>query len=112
MIFQDRKGVVCGVGVAAMLAAVIALAGCQSHELRRSGNLPGDLQLIGGGLNVTWKAPVAGTVYLIEKKTGKLIETHSLGQGESYSFKVESVVQAQELQDMLGVHFSKLEFLL
>jgi len=112
MVFQDRKGAVCGASVAVMFMAVMALAGCESHDLRRSDNLPDNPQLVGGGLNVTWRAPTAGTVYLVEKRTGKMIETHSLGPGEAYSFKVESVVRAQELQDMLGVNFSKMEFLL
>jgi hypothetical protein len=96
----------------AIFAAVLLLAGCGPKKELRVADLPGEQHLVGGGLNITWEAPVAGTVYLVEKKTGKLIETHSLGEGEVYSFQVESIVRAQELQDMLGVNFSKTKFLL
>jgi hypothetical protein len=94
------------------IGAVLAVGGCGSQRLRGADDLPDDSQLVGGGLNVTWRAPAAGTVYVVEKRTGKLIETRSLAQGEAYSFKVESAVRAQELQDMLGISFSKTEFLL
>lgn len=112
MVFQDWKGAVCDASVAVMFMAVMVVAGCEPQRLRGPSDLPDNPQLVGGGLNVTWRAPVAGTVYVVEKRTGKMIETHSLDPGEAYTFRVESVVQAQELQDMLGVSFSKMEFLL
>ncbi|RPJ26927.1 MAG: hypothetical protein EHM35_14545, partial [Planctomycetaceae bacterium] len=86
------------VSVAAILAAGL-LAGCASDEDLRVAGLPGDQYLVGGGLTIGWKAPEAGTVYLMEKKTGKLVETRSLEEGDVYSFTVDSTVRAQELGD-------------
>jgi len=99
------------VGVA-LTGAALMLGGCGQHALRRLANLPGEHRLVGGGLMISWKAPEPGTVFLVEKKTGKLIETRSLEEGDVYSFAVESIVRAEELQDMLGVNFSRTEFLL
>jgi hypothetical protein len=112
MIFQDRTRVIGGMSMAAIFAAVLVLGGCGTQSHGRLANLPGDYHLVGGGLNISWKAPEPGTVFLVEKKTGKLIETRSLEEGEIYTFAVESVVRAEELQDMLGVNFSRTEFLL
>jgi len=98
-------------GVAAILAAGL-LAGCASKERLHVAGLPGEQYLVGGGLNISWKAPEAGTVYLIEKRTRKLVETRSLEEGGVFSFTVDSTVRAQELGDILGINLARAEFLL
>jgi hypothetical protein len=112
MVFKDWMRVIGDMSMAAIFAAVLVLGGCGPQTSRRVASLPGDYHLVGGGLNISWKAPEPGTVFLVEKKTGKLIETRSLEEGEIYTFAVESVVRAEELQDMLGVNFSRTQFLL
>jgi preprotein translocase subunit SecA len=59
---------------------------------------------------IEWKAPEQGTVYLVEKQTGKIIETRSLEEGEVYSFAAKSAVQADEFEQMLGIRFSRAHF--
>ncbi len=61
---------------------------------------------------IEWRAPEPGTVYLVEKQTGKIVETRSLEEGEVYSFAATSVVQADEFEQMLGIRFAKAHFLL
>jgi hypothetical protein len=99
--------------------AVALLAGCESNEQRfRPANLstgrplPGRQYLVGGGLNIAWKAPVAGTIFLTEKRTGKLVETRSMDEGDVYTFVVDSTVRAQELGDILGISLARTQFLL
>ena len=99
------------VGVAAIFAAGL-LAGCASKQQLGAAGLPGEQYLVGGGLTIEWKAPEAGTVYLIEKRTRKLVETRSMEEGKVYSFTVDSVVRAQELGDILGINLAKTQFLL
>jgi hypothetical protein len=108
---QSWTSVSRSVGVAAILAAAL-LAGCASEKGFRVADLPGEQYLVGGGLNIGWKAPEAGTVYLMEKRTGKLVETRSLKEGEVYSFTVDSIVRAEELGDILGINLARAEFLL
>jgi len=98
--------------VAGLMFAALTVTGCASTGLHRVNNLPGEQRLVGGGIMISWKAPEAGTVYLVEKKTRKLIETRSLDEGDVFDFKVESTVDAEELGNMLGINFSKAEFLL
>jgi len=112
MVFRDRIFVIGGAGMTVVFAVVLLLGGCGSQASRRVANLPGEYRLVGGGLNISWRAPEPGTVFLVEKKTGKLVETRTLEEGETYLFAVESVVRAEELQDMLGVNFSRTQFLL
>jgi hypothetical protein len=112
MIFKDWMRVVSGMSMVAIFAAVLAIAGSGPKAHSRVANLPGEYRLVVGGLNISWQAPEPGTVYLVEKKTGKLVETRTLQEGETYLFAVESVVRAEELQDMLGIDFSRTQFLL
>jgi hypothetical protein len=74
--------------------------------------LPGEEYLVGGGMMIDWEAPAAGTAYLVEKVSGKIIETRSLNAGDSYSFSVGSSKQASEFELMLGIKFSEARFLL
>ena len=104
--------------MAAILAAVL-LAGCESKQQRfhppnAAGGqyLPGRQYLVGGGLNIEWKAPEPGTIFLVEKKTGKLVQTRSLDEGDVFSFTVDSTVRAEELGDILGISLAKTQFLL
>ncbi len=111
MYLQGWTSISRSVGIAAILAAGL-LAGCASKERLRVAGLPGEQYLVGGGLNISWKAPEAGTVYLMEKRTGKLVETRSLEEGEVYSFTVDSIVRAQELGDILGMNLARAQFVL
>lgn len=108
---QSWTGASRSVVVAAILAAGL-LAGCASKDKSHVAGLPGRQYLVGGGMTIGWKAPEAGTVYLLEKKSRKLVETRSLEAGQTYSFTIDSTVRAQELGDILGVNLAKAQFLL
>ncbi len=94
------------------LLGALAVGGCRAGKPEPMVRLPDAPQMVGGGMMIGWKAPERGTVYLVEKQTGKIVETRSLEQDEVYSFAATSVVQADEFEQMLGVRFSKARFLL
>jgi hypothetical protein len=98
--------------VVVSLAGITLLASCNAERASQFSRMPGEKQLVGGGMMIEWRAPEAGTVYLVEKTTGKIVETRSLEEGEKYSWTVTSVVQAEDLQELLGIKFSKARFLL
>lgn len=91
---------------------VWTFAGCRTNPPLQADGLPGEQYLVGGGMMIDWEAPAAGTAYLVEKTSGKIIETRSLAQGDSYTFSIASGGQAAELERMLGVKFSEARFLL
>lgn len=95
-----------------VLLAVLVFAGCRTTRHLQAGGMPGDEYLVGGGLMIEWEAPTDGTAYLVEKETGKIIETRSLAEGETYSFSVSTGVQAQEFEKVLGIDFGQARFLL
>jgi len=101
-----------GTTVATVFFGVLALAGCSSEERSEPDYLSGQFRLVGGGLVIKWKAPEPGTVYLVEKRTGKLVQTFTLEEGQSYEFAVESVVDADDLSTLLGIDVSRSQFLL
>jgi hypothetical protein len=111
MVLKSGTDVNRRVGVTAILLAGL-LTGCASREGLRVAGLPGQQYLVGGALNIGWQAPEAGTVYLIEKRTGKLVETRSMAGGDTYSFTIDSVVRAQELGHILGINPARAQFLL
>jgi len=94
------------------LLGVLALGGCGAGKQGPAVRLPDTPQMVGGGMMIKWKAPERGTVYLVEKRTGKIVETCSLEQDEVFSFAATSVVQADEFEQMLGIRFSRARFLL
>jgi len=100
-----------GVAVLALLG-LMWLGGCSSPPTFRSDFLPDDGYVVGGGVMIEWEAPEDGTAYLVEKQTGKIIETRSLKEGGSYSFSISSGSQADEFETVLGIDFSDARFLL
>ena len=94
------------------LLGALAMSGCRAGKPEAVVRLPDAPQMVGGGMMIEWKAPERGTVYLVEKQTGKIVETRSLEQDEVYSFAATSVIQADEFEQMLGVRFSRARFLL
>lgn len=94
------------------LLGVLAAGGCGPGKRSPAARLPDAPQMVGGGMLIEWKAPERGTAYLVEKRTGKIVETRSLEEGEVFSFAATSVVQADEFEQMLGIRFSRARFLL
>lgn len=94
------------------LLGVLAVSGCGAGKRSPVVRLPDTPQMVGGGMMIEWKAPERGTAYLVEKQTGKIVETRSLEEGEVYSFAATSVIQADEFEEMLGIRFSRARFLL
>jgi hypothetical protein len=96
--------------IMSLLGAVLMVGGCESNGRSPLVRLPKSPRLVGGGMVIEWKAPERGTVYLVEKQTGKIIETRSMEAGEAYSFAATSIIQADEFEQMLGIKFSKARF--
>lgn len=111
MAARHARGIVI-LAAAGLFGIVLAAAGCGSPEPFRLAYLSDAERLVGGGLKIDWKAPEPGTAYLVEKSTGKLVETRTLETGEAYTFSVESIVEADELEQLLGMPLAETEFLL
>jgi hypothetical protein len=94
------------------LLGVLVVGGCGPGKPAPVVRLPDAPQMVGGGMLIAWKAPERGTAYLVEKQTGKIVETRSLEQDEVYAFAATSVIQADEFEQMLGIRFSRARFLL
>lgn len=98
------------VALLSLLTGALVTGGCGGNKRPPAARLPDTPRLVGGGMMIEWKAPERGTVYLIEKRTAKIVETRSLEEGEVYSFAATSVVQADEFEQMLGIRFGKAQF--
>ncbi|HQI26714.1 MAG TPA: hypothetical protein PLT20_01410 [Sedimentisphaerales bacterium] len=77
------------VGIAVTAALMMGMAGCSSLGPLQGADLPRDAQIVGGGFRIDWVAPADGTVLLYERKSGKLLETESLSEGDSYDFEID-----------------------
>jgi hypothetical protein len=98
--------------VVSLLGLAALVGGCGPGKGAAVTTLPDAPRLVGGGIMIAWQAPEPGTAYLVEKQTGKIVETRSLEEGEIYSFAATSVVQADEFEQMLGIPFGRAQFLL
>lgn len=83
-----RRGGV-SVGIAVTAALMMGMAGCSALGPLQGADLPRDAQIVGGGFRIDWVAPADGTVLLYERKSGKLLETESLSEGDSYDFEID-----------------------
>ncbi|MEN6337720.1 MAG: hypothetical protein ABFE01_25990 [Phycisphaerales bacterium] len=104
-------------GVMVMVAIVgllMAASGCSTMTALHGADVPGGAQVVGGGFMINWEAPTAGTVYLVEKTSGKIIETRSLDEDDTYEFEMslddEAVVKTFE--NAFGVPMGKAKFVL
>ena len=91
---------------------VLLFAGCRTSPKLQPDGLPGEQYLVGGGVMIDWEAPADGTAYLVEKTSGKIVETRSLTKGDSFSFSIDSGSQASEFERVLGIKFSEARLLL
>ncbi len=86
-----------------VVGLVIIAAGCSSMPMMRPAELPTGLQVVGGGFNIYWEAPAKGTVYLVEKTSGKAIATESVEEGEAYEFDLDPEDDANAFKAATGV---------
>ncbi len=86
-----------------LVAFGLALAGCSTPRQLQADGLPDEQYLVGGGVMIDWKAPAAGVAYLVEKTTGKIIETRSMEAEDNFGFSVTSQAQAEEFERILGL---------
>jgi hypothetical protein len=81
----------------AMVAVSLTLAGCTTSQLPRGA------RLVGGGLDIRYSSPTAGTVILIERTSGRIVATKSLeGNGHEFHFSPNSFDNG----DVLAAMFS------
>lgn len=78
-----------GLAAAAIVGLMLVGEGCTTIAPLQGNDLPRDVQIVGGGFRINWIAPTDGTVYLYEKKSGKIVETESLSEGDSYEFEMD-----------------------
>jgi hypothetical protein len=94
------------------LLSALLLGGCSTSGSLQSDGLPGEEYLVGGGMMINWEAPADGTAYLVEKTSGKIVETRSLKRGDTYDFSIGSTGQAAEFEKVFGVKLSEARLLL
>jgi len=106
----ERPYTLVWVVVLSLASGALLVGGCEPTQRSPVVRLPDTPRLVGGGMMIKWTAPEPGTVYLVEKRTGKIVETRSLEEGEVYSFTATSILQADEFEEMLGIPFSRAQF--
>ena len=74
-----------------------------------SKGLPNQKYLVGGGLQIEWVAPEAGTAYLVEETTGKIVMTKSMQPGDKFEFN-PGQADPKEAKEIFGVEMSELKF--
>lgn len=94
------------------LFPALLLGGCSASRPMLADGVPGEEYLVGGGMMINWEAPTEGTAYLVEKTSGKIVETRSMKRGDIYDFSIGSAGQASEFEKVFGVKLSEARLLL
>jgi hypothetical protein len=89
--------------VAVVVGLGMIVAGC--NTVSQAPGLPRGVQAVGGGLQIYWKAPSDGTVYLVEQASRKIIETKSLDAGEIYEFDIDAE-DAEVFEKVTGLNLT------
>ncbi|MBP7051534.1 MAG: hypothetical protein KBE65_11010 [Phycisphaerae bacterium] len=96
------------------IVSLLMIAGCSTTAFSGRTGVPQGAKAVGGGFAIDWEAPTAGTVYLVEETSGKIIETRSLDEDETFEFEADlsddEVVQAFE--QVTGVEMEKARLVL
>jgi hypothetical protein len=79
------------------LALGVAIAGCATP------NLPRGARLVGGGLMVEYTAPTDGTAILMERTSGRMVATESLGEGDTFLFHPEQGGASEVLMGLFAI---------
>lgn len=95
-----------------LMAMFVLLSGCSTSRSLQADGLPGEEYLVGGGMMINWEAPADGTAFLVERTTGKIVETRSMKRGDTYDFSVGSAGQALEFEKIFGVKLSEARLML
>jgi hypothetical protein len=80
------------------------LGGCQSNGSFDWRGLPREHYYIGGGYDIDYTARTAGTLYIVEKRTNKLVGTKTMSAGERHQGKMDLDHKA------LGIDASRMRF--
>lgn len=82
--------------ISGFVACGLVLAGCATS------NVPRGARLVGGGLHISYEAPAAGTVLLVERTSGRIVATESLAEGATFHFGPDWSASKQVLLSMFG----------
>jgi len=114
MVVGSKRVLSTGMVAAGIIGLLMIVSGCSTTALSGKTGVPQGAKAVGGGFAIDWEAPTAGTVYLVEETSGKIIETRSVDEDESYEFdadlSVDEVVQAFE--QIAGVEMEKARLVL
>jgi hypothetical protein len=100
-----------------MLGLGLMLAGCTtmqkgtSDDLFTDKGLPNERYLVGGGFEIDFDAPCAGTAYLIDVSIGRYMKTEQLDANEPFSFPEYYVDEMMESEGGAGTHDYRLYFI-
>lgn len=102
-------------GVTVILSlCLVLISGCifvneTAFDATRSG-IPKTAQKIGGGFEIAYQLPEDGTIVLADKTTGKIIQTTSLREGETFEFSCKAP-ERKTFKD-IGVDIQKADFVI
>jgi len=90
--------------VMTLLGLALFAGGCQSSGSFDWRGLPRQHYYVGGGYTIDYTAKTGGTLYIVEKRTNKLVGTKTMDTGERYQGTMDLDHKA------LGIDASRMRF--
>jgi hypothetical protein len=87
----------------AILGALMMFAGsCTNTKVFTDSGIPKARFQVGGGWNISYKAPSDGTLYWVEEKTRKFLETRAVKKGQEVEFG-GTAPEPEQVEAVLGI---------
>ena len=77
---------------------------CVTHSPFTTEGIPNAKYLVGGGFQMQYVAPTAGTALVVEESTSKILTTRTLDEGEMFDFEVD--LEPDDFVTTLGISMS------
>lgn len=98
-------------GLGAMLAGCTTMQKDSISGVFTTQGLPDERYLVGGGFEIDFDAPCAGTAYLVDVSVGRYMKTEQLEENDSFSFPEYYVDEMIESEGGTGAHDYRLYFI-
>lgn len=96
------------IGVVLLSILLLVGNGCIGGGQFRDNGLPAKRYLVGGGFDIEWVAPKAGTAHLVEETTGRIVQSKFLKEGDVFDLSMG--LDPVEFKEFFGIDMGDAQF--
>ena len=87
------------------MACAVTVA-CVTRSPFNEEGIPHSKYLVGGGFEMQYMAPTAGTALVVEESTAKILTTRTLDEREMFVLEIEEIIEPEDFPVTVGIPMS------